>query len=91
MISGHDAWLIAAQWGSYMNSSDPGACMYGFSGGLPQSIEHANECVEHINSHCMPIAIENQNDEGCENDIEQLEDLLEWLQSFSAEDYAVAA
>jgi hypothetical protein len=24
------AWLAAAQWGSFMQSGDPGACMYGF-------------------------------------------------------------
>ena len=90
MISGQDAWLIAAQWGSYITSSDPGACMYGFNGGPPQSAQHRDDCLEHIETHCMPIAVRNQNDEGCENDIEDLEDLVEWLHSFSFTERLVA-
>lgn len=77
-ISSHQAWLIAAQWGSYMRDGDPGACMYGFNGGPPQSAEHRDECLLWIDHKCFPIAEANSS----VGDMKELLALEEWLKSW---------
>ena len=48
-MSPQEAWLYAAQWGSFMSGSDPGACMYGFSEDYrPQSEQHREAVLAHI-------------------------------------------
>lgn len=54
------AWLYAAQWGSFIRSGDPGACMYGFNAtGRPQNENHRAACIAYINSECLPAVAEN--------------------------------
>lgn len=50
-----DAWLYAAEWGSYMTCADPGACMYGFSEDCRvQSEDHRASCLAWIDAQCVP-------------------------------------
>lgn len=56
----YDAWLYAAQWGSYMTSGDPGACMYGFDERFRvQSESHRKNCLRWIDKECRPLVIED--------------------------------
>lgn len=52
------AYRIASDWGSYLNSSDPGACFYGFhkDDGRPVSEEHRAQCLAYLDRHCLPAA-----------------------------------
>jgi hypothetical protein len=65
-----EAASYAAQWGSYMTSSDPGAYMYSFDlrGNLPDN-RHRDMVLRHIRSHCYPIA-----DSGMNADLEEEQD-----------------
>jgi hypothetical protein len=45
-ITDREAWAYAAQWGSYINACDPGACMYAFNERFEvQSERHRMECL----------------------------------------------
>lgn len=72
-------WLAAAEWGSYMTSGDPGACMYGFDErGCVQSEQHRANCVDWIENHCRKYADFNENpNEGHK----QLNAMLEYLET----------
>ena len=50
ILSNDQLLSVCAQWGSYMNDSDPGTCMYGFSGGDSsfQDKEHALEVLCYV-------------------------------------------
>lgn len=44
-----DAWLYAAQWGSFIRNGDPGACLYGFDESFRvQSEAHRADCLEQM-------------------------------------------
>ena len=44
-----EAYSYAAQWGSYMTSGDPGACMYGFDERFHvQTEQHRTDCLEWV-------------------------------------------
>lgn len=52
-MTNYEAWGYAAQWGSYMHSGDPGACMYGFDERFcVQSEQHRAACEAYI-LECM--------------------------------------
>jgi hypothetical protein len=74
-------WLAAAEWGSFNNSGDPGACLYGFDEkGLVRSEDHRRDCIEHINGECRKAAA--ANGAAGEDEVEQnsqLDALLEYL------------
>jgi len=54
------AQLYAASWGSYMQSGDPGACMYGFNEDCrPQSEEHRQTVITHCETVCIPMIREH--------------------------------
>lgn len=46
------AFAIASEWGSYLHSSDPGACFYGFRAGdgRPVSEEHRAQCLAYLDT-----------------------------------------
>lgn len=46
------AYTIASEWGSYLHSSDPGACFYGFRAGdgRPVSEEHRAQCLAYLDT-----------------------------------------
>jgi hypothetical protein len=47
MLTPHEFWLKAAEWGSAMTGGDPGSCMYGFDHkGLVQSEQHRQDCID---------------------------------------------
>jgi hypothetical protein len=50
LISKEKAYQLTTHWGSYMNSWDPGACMYGFGvgDGRPQSEAHRKQCLDYL-------------------------------------------
>jgi hypothetical protein len=49
VMSNHDAWLYAAQWGSAMTGGDPGACLYGFSEDFRvYNEEHRANCIREM-------------------------------------------
>lgn len=57
-----DAWLYAAQWGSYMHGGDPGACMYGFDEHFRvQSEGHRRDCLRWI-EQCRQDVIDSPAD-----------------------------
>jgi hypothetical protein len=42
-------WELSAQWGSYIRSGDPGACMYGFNeNGRVQNEQHRQDCLNYL-------------------------------------------
>ena len=70
-------WLAAAEWGSYMTSGDPGACMYGFDEhGRVQSEEHRQRCINWITNNCRDAADANENPS---EDHDQLDEMLDYL------------
>jgi hypothetical protein len=70
-------WLTAAQWGSYMSSGDPGACMYGFDErGTVQSENHRRACIEHLNTEGRAAAARNDDPEA---DNEEIDSLIAYL------------
>jgi hypothetical protein len=47
-----DAWLYAAQWGSFIRNGDPGACLYGFDESFRvQSEAHRADCLAEMAKH----------------------------------------
>lgn len=53
-------WQLAATWGSFMTSGDPGACMYGFDErGTVQSEAHRQACIDYIETECRKAAAVN--------------------------------
>ena len=51
-----EAYAIASEWGSYVQTDDPGACMYGFKHNdcRPQHERHRAQCLKHIDAVCIP-------------------------------------
>ena len=61
-LTPEQAYERAAQWGSYMRSGDPGACMYGFDErGTVQSEQHRANCLAYIDGECRAAAALNDN------------------------------
>jgi hypothetical protein len=48
----HQAYVIASQWGSYINTGDPGACFYGFkfNDGRPKDELNRGLCLAYTQS-----------------------------------------
>ena len=79
-MSPYDAWLYAAEWGSYMTSGDPGACMYGFDErGKVQSEDHRSACLRWIDNECVPMVKARPADFD-PDELEKLADLREYLE-----------
>ena len=73
------AWLYAAQWGSFIRIGDPGACMYGFNKtGRPQNERHRAACIAYINSECLPAVAARPKDYAS-NEARQLKRLRRYL------------
>lgn len=81
IMSPSEAWLYAAQWGSFMHAGDPGACMYGFSEDCrPQSEQHRQSCLNWIDTECIP-AVHAQPSWYDADELEQLQALRSYLVS----------
>ena len=83
MMGAAEAADYAPQWGSYMTSGDPGACMYGDTA----DPETAKAMAAHVRAACLPIAQAGDccgTSGPCEADLEALESLLEYLDSVAA-------
>lgn len=77
-----EAWLRAAEWGSYITSRDPGACMYGFNErGVVQSEEHRQACLDYIDTECRRAADVNIAAGEGEHDHEELDELRAYIAS----------
>jgi hypothetical protein len=81
-----EAQNYAPQWGSYMTAGDPGAIMY--SRIPPETAEHRDEMVKHIEESLYPLAAEGDAGPDEENDYEyndsqMLRRLVEYLESLS--------
>lgn len=52
LITKERAYALASQWGSFINDTDPGACMYGFhvDDGRPVSDAHRLDCLKWLRS-----------------------------------------
>ncbi len=52
------AYIVASQWGSFMSSGDPGACLYSFrfNDGRPVSEQHRAQCLAYLESDLLPLA-----------------------------------
>lgn len=79
-MSASEAADYAPQWGSYMTSGDPGACMYGEL----TDKRTAAACVAFIDSDCIPIAKAGDccgTAGACEADLGRLAALRAYLES----------
>lgn len=73
MLTPEQAWLRAAEWGSYMTNGDPGACMYGFDErGVVQSEAHRQDCLAWIDGRCREAAKLNDDPEQCDEELDEL-------------------
>lgn len=83
-MDSYEAWLYAAQWGSYVRDGDPGACMYGFDENfLVQSEEHRRACLAHIEK-CK--ACVRANPEWYDDDeLDKLDELAEAVRAAGVE------
>jgi len=54
-LTNKELWLKCAEWGSFIYSGDPGACMYGFNetSGF-QSRAHAEKVKRYVTEFCKP-------------------------------------
>ena len=78
-----EAIAYAAEWGSYMNGGDPGACMYGFSpeiGLKVQSEQHRAACLAHIDD-CIERCDPEGNDAHDEDDPDKLAELRRMIEA----------
>lgn len=66
----------APQWGSFMHSGDPGACMYG----NVADASTARAMIEHIDSECLPIARAGECCGGACDDVARLGELRAYLE-----------
>jgi len=83
-MTSEEFWLKAAGWGSYMNSYDPGACLYGFDErGMVQSEEHRRLCIEHLDSDCRGAAALNDDPDA---DNQEIDELIAYLKTTPCED-----
>lgn len=79
-----EAIALAAEWGSYIRSGDPGACMYGFSpeiGLKVQSEDHRQRCLDWI-EHCkMQVEqdTEYESEDEAHAEYERLEELAQMI------------
>lgn len=79
-MTNEDAWLYAAQWGSYMTGGDPGACMYGFDENfLVQSEAHRADCIAWMNNNRARVEAEPADYE--DDELEQIDALIEKLKT----------
>jgi len=93
MIDKQRAVQIAEGWGSYMNSSDPGICMYGLSTtGRIQSPAHRADLIVYIKTRCLGVVAERDaksaDEESSEQnrvDREELGELLEYCEGAPVE------
>jgi len=95
MIDKTRAVQIAEGWGSYMNSADPGICMYGLSTtGKIQSPAHRVELIDYIKNTCIKLvderiaatAEEDSDDREMHRvDREELGELLEYCEGAPVE------
>jgi hypothetical protein len=79
-MTASEAAEYAPQWGSYMHAGDSGACMYGE---LTDKAT-ARAASEHIESHCVPIALAGDCcglDAPCRDDLDALQELRGYLES----------
>lgn len=75
-----EAWLYAAQWGSYMHGGDPGACMYGFSEGCRvQSEQHRQACLDWID-RCVLAVVASPTDYD-DDELDKLAGLRTYLET----------
>lgn len=77
-MTNEEAWLYAAQWGSYICDGDPGACMYGFNEDfLVQSESHRADCIAEMEQNRARVESEPHYYE--DDEIEQIDALVEKL------------
>ena len=78
MMTLEQARDLAPQWGSLVTNGDPGYIMY--TAIPPERIEHRAAMLDHIQTDCMAIAIDNVAD------AKELESLCQYLESLSYDD-----
>lgn len=77
-MTNEEAWLYAASWGSYNNSGDPGACMYGFSEDFTvQSENHRAACIKWM-TNCRAYAEANPRHYD-DDELDKIDALIEKL------------
>jgi hypothetical protein len=78
VMTPEEAWGYAAQWGSYMNSWDPGACMYGFNENCrPQSEQHRQDVLEQMTQNRASVVKDPDNYE--EDDLEKIDAFVRFI------------
>jgi hypothetical protein len=75
-MTSKQAYRIAVSWGSYINTGDPGRCMYGFhfDDGRPVSEVHRAQCMAYVDGILNPGAAKG-------SDSDDLHDFNDWLAS----------
>jgi hypothetical protein len=79
-----DAWLYAAQWGSFIRNGDPGACLYGFDESFRvQSEAHRADCLAEMAKARAAVVAAPQHYDA--DELEQIDALCERLTSAKLE------
>jgi hypothetical protein len=86
VLTAAQAYSISSQWGSYMNSFDPGACFYGFhvGDGRPDSELHRAQCIAHAKTCLQRLRTgiawgTVEDDESIAADVADLQALVTWF------------
>lgn len=97
-----EAAAYAPTWGSYMTGGDPGACMYGFSGGdgRPQDEDHRQAVIRYMTKNLEQVKADpdayngepdDEDDEPAQTAddvIEDIERFLAWMRTCETKDAA---
>lgn len=79
-MTSREAWLYAAEWGSFMRSGDPGACMYGFSESCrPQSEEHRAQVLSWM-AKCRHDVVANP-DRHDTNELDKIDEFVQYIKT----------
>ncbi len=85
-MNASEAYEYASSWGSYIRSGDPGACMYGYNANCrPQNEAHRQETIQYMKG-CRQY-VEQNPDQYDEDELEKMDDFLEYIASVQAEDH----
>ena len=79
-----EAYEYASQWGSYMTSVDPGACMYGFDSDCrPQDEQHRDNVITYMGK--MRLRILDDPSMFDSDELEQMDSFIEFITKMEIE------
>lgn len=81
-MNDQEAVQFMATWGSYMTGGDPGACMYGFSGEGPltvQSEDHRTDSIKWLEDCKSKVEDSPEDYEESDQEIENIDTVISML------------